>query len=322
MEGVLTFFEATYIGVLHSGAANTRRSPQVEVQCWNQFDNLVNPQSGLNSMTSDDADARTELEEFFMDMICPIDSFLQDVARIFLEVMASDEAIREGSRAWSGGWLSHRLAAAQHLACELSDDVNTVFSIQAQELSRAEASVTEQSAPSTDGPVRAHHHRRPLCRAPCHCAPCPVPRARAEPLSLDSRALAPSALSGPHHLLLLHICYPSPHPLPIKHFNHRTRPCLSLSTGPTPAPVPISLLFLSHLRGRNSATMIVITYAMLLISHFGSEHYNAAAAENSKGQNQEGVAKVEELVVVRAAVTTAMAAAAPVHSFHHLDQDD
>ena len=38
--------------------------------------------------------------------------------------MASDEAIREGSRAWSGGWLSHRLAAAQHLACELSDDVN------------------------------------------------------------------------------------------------------------------------------------------------------------------------------------------------------
>lgn len=53
----------------------------------------------------------------------------------------------------------------------------------------------------------------------------------------------------------------------------------------------------------------------------GLEHYNAAAAENSKGQNQEGAAKVEELVVVRAAVTTAMAAA-PVHSFHHLDQDD
>ncbi|KAH9401109.1 hypothetical protein TYRP_002699 [Tyrophagus putrescentiae] len=65
--------------------------------------------------------------------------------------MASDEAIREGSRAWSGGWLSHRLAAAQHLACELSDDVN---------------------------PCRA------VPRAPC---PVPVP----EPLSLDSRALAP-----------------------------------------------------------------------------------------------------------------------------------
>ncbi len=53
----------------------------------------------------------------------------------------------------------------------------------------------------------------------------------------------------------------------------------------------------------------------------GLEHYNAVVAENSKGQNQEGAAKVEELVVVRAAVTTAMAAA-PVHSFHHLDQDD
>ncbi|KAH9409353.1 hypothetical protein TYRP_010356 [Tyrophagus putrescentiae] len=43
---------------------------------------------------------------------------------IFLEVMASDEAIRERSRAWSCGWLSHRLAAAQRLACEQSDDVN------------------------------------------------------------------------------------------------------------------------------------------------------------------------------------------------------
>ena len=31
--------------------------------------------------------------------------------------MASDEAIRERSRAWNGGWLSHRLAAAQRLAC-------------------------------------------------------------------------------------------------------------------------------------------------------------------------------------------------------------
>ncbi|KAH9408548.1 hypothetical protein TYRP_023739 [Tyrophagus putrescentiae] len=29
--------------------------------------------------------------------------------------MASDEAIRERSRAWSCGWLSHRLAAAQRL---------------------------------------------------------------------------------------------------------------------------------------------------------------------------------------------------------------
>ncbi|KAH9392967.1 hypothetical protein TYRP_006065 [Tyrophagus putrescentiae] len=38
--------------------------------------------------------------------------------------MASDEAIRERSRAWSCGWLSHRLAAAQRLACEQSDDVN------------------------------------------------------------------------------------------------------------------------------------------------------------------------------------------------------
>ncbi|KAH9389420.1 hypothetical protein TYRP_023337 [Tyrophagus putrescentiae] len=43
---------------------------------------------------------------------------------IFLEVMASDKAIRESSRAWSCGWLSHRLAAAQHHASELSDDVN------------------------------------------------------------------------------------------------------------------------------------------------------------------------------------------------------
>lgn len=82
MESVLTFFEATYIGVLHSGAANTRRSPQIEVHCWNQFDDLVNPQNGLNSMTSDEADARAELEELLHGYdFAQIDSFLQDVAR-------------------------------------------------------------------------------------------------------------------------------------------------------------------------------------------------------------------------------------------------
>ncbi len=55
MEGLLTFFEATYIGVLHStGAANARRSPQFEVTFWNQVDNV---QNGKINPVSDDADA-------------------------------------------------------------------------------------------------------------------------------------------------------------------------------------------------------------------------------------------------------------------------
>ncbi|KAH9403289.1 hypothetical protein TYRP_015172 [Tyrophagus putrescentiae] len=141
--------------------------------------------------------------------------------------MASDKAIREGSRAWSGGWLSHRLAAAQHLACELSDDMNVrgafprVVSPPHVLPPPLEAS-KHSEAPSTGCPVRAHHRR--LLAVPCRAVPCPVPRApcpvpRApcpvpvpEPLSLDSRTLRPFALSGPHHLLLLHICYPFPSP--------------------------------------------------------------------------------------------------------------
>lgn len=55
MDGLLTFFEATYIGVLHStGAASTRRSPQFEVRFWNQVDNV---QIGKINPVSDDADA-------------------------------------------------------------------------------------------------------------------------------------------------------------------------------------------------------------------------------------------------------------------------
>ncbi|KAH9387787.1 hypothetical protein TYRP_008984 [Tyrophagus putrescentiae] len=57
MEGLLTFFEATYIGVLHStGAASTRRSPQFEVRFWNQVDSVQNE---LISLTNDD-DAAAE----------------------------------------------------------------------------------------------------------------------------------------------------------------------------------------------------------------------------------------------------------------------
>ncbi|KAH9388523.1 hypothetical protein TYRP_023434, partial [Tyrophagus putrescentiae] len=183
---------------------------------------------------------------------------------IFLEVMASDKAIRERSRAWSGGWLSHRLAAAQHLACELSDDVNvrgafprvvspphTVSSIQALGLKHSEA-------PSTGCPVRAHHHRRPLCRAvPCPVprAPCPVPRPRAvpEPLSLDSRAFAPIRPEWPFTTYFFFIFVTLPLTLYRLNISTIVRARASLlSTGPTPAPVPISLLFLSHLRGRNS----------------------------------------------------------------------
>ncbi|KAH9402167.1 hypothetical protein TYRP_016220 [Tyrophagus putrescentiae] len=91
--------------------------------------------------------------------------------RIFFEVMASDEAIREGSRAWSGGWLSHRLAAAQHLACELSDERERsvpsprLTAPRAPTVARRHISLRRPDHLQPTGcPVRAHH-RRPRCRA-------------------------------------------------------------------------------------------------------------------------------------------------------------
>ncbi|KAH9397286.1 hypothetical protein TYRP_003596 [Tyrophagus putrescentiae] len=165
--------------------------------------------------------------------------------------MASDEAIREGSRAWSGGWLSHRLAAAQHLACELSDDVNTVFSIQAQECQRAFRSQSPQQSPS-----RGSVDRRPCARPssspaslPCRAvprAPCPVPCAVPEPLSLDSRALASIRPEWPFTTYFFFISVTLPLTLYRLNISPIVRARASLlSTGPTPAPVPISLLFLS-----------------------------------------------------------------------------
>ncbi|KAH9399963.1 hypothetical protein TYRP_017533 [Tyrophagus putrescentiae] len=73
--------------------------------------------------------------------------------------MASDEAIRERSRAWSGGWLSHRLAAAQHLASEPSDDVNKAYKPAAPRPSSGQCSVLSSVSHSVDQPTG------------CQCAP-------------------------------------------------------------------------------------------------------------------------------------------------------
>ncbi|KAH9401495.1 hypothetical protein TYRP_016887, partial [Tyrophagus putrescentiae] len=212
--------------------------------------------------------------------LCP-----EPCRRLILLEVESDggraECIRERSRAWSCGWLSHRLAAAQRLACELSDDVNVrgafpravspphAYKPAAPRLSRVvglgvslSLLVSHSVAQQDRLPVRAHH-RRPLA----------VP----EPLVFGLPIPAPIRPERPHHFfsfnsvtLLL---------ITIKHFNRRTRPSLSLlSTGPTPAPVPIPLLSfslstpdqhprlrpslshlsLSHLHGRNSVTPFFI----------------------------------------------------------------
>ncbi|KAH9389202.1 hypothetical protein TYRP_008558 [Tyrophagus putrescentiae] len=115
--------------------------------------------------------------------------------------MASDKAIRERSRAWSGGWLSHRLAAAQRLVCELSDDMNVrgafprVVSPPHVLPPSLEGLKCQRAFKSQSVAVTELRLRRPaaLCApiiiaglfaVPCPVprAPCPVPRARARAL--------------------------------------------------------------------------------------------------------------------------------------------
>ncbi|KAH9401481.1 hypothetical protein TYRP_016871, partial [Tyrophagus putrescentiae] len=173
---------------------------------------------------------------------------------IFLEVMASDKAIRERSRAWSGGWLSHRLAAAQRLVCELSDDMNKVYKPAAPDRLGQEASIQRLRRPAA---LCAPIIIAGLFAVPCRAAraPCPVPRPRdvPEPLSLDSRAFAPIRPEWPFTTYFFFIFVTLPLTLYRLNISTIVRARASLlSTGPTPAPVPISLL--SHLHGRNSVT--------------------------------------------------------------------
>ncbi|KAH9388502.1 hypothetical protein TYRP_023412 [Tyrophagus putrescentiae] len=130
--------------------------------------------------------------------------------------MASDKAIREGSRAWSGGWLSHRLAAAQHLACELSDDVNKAYKPAAPRPSLV-LKHSERQSPSR-GSVDRLPSVRPinagLFAAPCPVprAPCPVPRA---PCPVPC-ALCPVPRAAPCPCRARALVFGLPNPAPIR----------------------------------------------------------------------------------------------------------